>query len=88
TSAAVGLPIALASSAGFIRGGMNAALPGLSGGYLGFIYLPAFIGIVCLSVLTAPLGAKLAHNLPVSKLKKIFACLLLIMGTKMLYGMF
>jgi len=88
TAAAVGLPIALAASAGFILGGQAAALPGLSAGYLGFVYLPAFIGIVAASVLTAPLGAKLAHSLPVGKLKKIFACLLIVMASRMLYGMF
>jgi uncharacterized membrane protein YfcA len=87
TAAAVGLPIAVAATAGFILGGQSAALPGLSGGYLGFVYLPAFIGIVAASVLTAPLGARLAHSLPVSKLKKIFACLLVVMATRMLYGM-
>ena len=37
------------------------------------------------SIITAPLGAKLAHSLPVGKLKKIFAFLLLAMGTKMLW---
>ncbi|PKN06919.1 MAG: hypothetical protein CVU73_13800 [Deltaproteobacteria bacterium HGW-Deltaproteobacteria-8] len=88
TAAAVGLPIALAATAGFIWGGMNTDLPGMAGGYLGFIYIPAFIGIVGASVLTAPLGAKLAHNLPVAKLKKAFACLLVIVATRMLWSMF
>ena len=87
TSAAIGFPIAVAGAAGFYVNGLSASLPGLAEGYAGFIYLPALAGVAAASVLTAPLGAKLAHSLPVGKLKKIFACLLLIMGTKMLWGM-
>jgi uncharacterized membrane protein YfcA len=52
------------------------------------VYLPALAGLVVASVLTAPLGAKLAHRLPVAKLKKIFAALLLVLGTRMLAGLF
>ena len=44
-------------------------------------------GIVAASVSTAPLGARLAHGLPVPKLKRAFALLLLIMGTKLLYDL-
>ncbi|WP_431190052.1 TSUP family transporter, partial [Desulfurivibrio dismutans] len=51
----------------------------------GFIYLPALVGIVAASVLTAPLGVRLAHSLPVDKLKRIFALLLLIVATRMLF---
>jgi len=87
TSAAIGFPIAVAGAAGFYVNGLSASLPGLAEGYAGFIYLPALAGVAAASILTAPLGAKLAHSLPVSKLKRIFACLLLIMGTKMLWGM-
>jgi uncharacterized membrane protein YfcA len=39
-------------------------------------------------MLTAPLGAKLAHSLPIGRLKRIFALLLIVMGTKMLLGLF
>ncbi|MDO9082509.1 MAG: sulfite exporter TauE/SafE family protein [Humidesulfovibrio sp.] len=88
TSAAIGFPIAVAGAAGYYVNGLSAPLPGLAEGYAGFIYLPALLGVAATSILTAPLGAKLAHSLPVSKLKKIFACLLIIMGSKMLYGMF
>ena len=88
TSAAIGFPIAVAGAAGYYVNGLSAPLPGLAEGYAGFIYLPALLGVAATSILTAPLGAKLAHSLPVSKLKKIFACLLIIMGSKMLWGMF
>jgi hypothetical protein len=47
--------------------------------------LPAFAGIVCASVLKAPFGAKLAHRLPVKRLKQVFAVLLVVMGTHVLF---
>ncbi len=86
TSAAIGLPIAVAGTAGYIVGGWNvAALPPYS---IGYVYLPALFGIAAVSVLTAPLGVKLAHSLPVDRLKRIFALLLYIVATKMLVGVF
>jgi len=86
TSAAIGLPIAIAGTFGFLVNGWgNPALPEYS---LGFIYLPALLGIAAVSVLTAPLGVKLAHSLPVDKLKKIFALLLIVVGTRMLWTIF
>jgi len=82
TSAAIGLPIALAGAAGFmITGWGNAALPPWSVGYVNF---PAFTGIVVASILFAPLGAKLAHTIPPKLLKRIFAVLLYILGTRIL----
>jgi uncharacterized membrane protein YfcA len=41
--------------------------------------------IACASVLTAPLGAKAAHALPVKSLKRVFACLLYLLAGYMLY---
>ncbi len=82
TSAAIGFPIAVAGAVGYLVNGLGAAnLPPWS---LGYIYLPALLGIVGCSVLTAPLGVRLAHSLPVGQLKRVFAVLLLVMGTKML----
>lgn len=82
TSAACGLPIALAGSVGFIVTGFNASsLPAWS---LGYIYGPALVGIAAASMLSAPLGAKLAHTLPTEILKKVFAIFLALVGTKML----
>ena len=63
-------------------------LTGLPAYSLGYVYLPALAGIVAASVLTAPLGVRLAHSLPVDKLKRVFALLLFVMGTKMLIGLF
>lgn len=73
TSSAIGLPIAIAGTFGYVLAGRGSSLPEYS---LGFIYLPALAGIVLGSVLTAPLGARTAHRLQVRPLKKIFALLL------------
>jgi uncharacterized membrane protein YfcA len=84
TSSACGLPIAIAGAIGFIfTGWKEVALPPYSSGY---VYWPAFAGIVVASILTAPLGARLAHRLPAAQLKRIFAVLLYILGIRMLMG--
>ncbi len=85
TSAAIGFPIAVAGAVGYTLNGL--AVPDLPSGSLGFVYLPALAGIALASICTAPLGARLAHSLPVTRLKKAFALLLLLMGTKMLAGL-
>lgn len=86
TSAAIGFPIAVAGTLGYIVNGLKAAetLPAFS---LGYVYLPALAGIVICSVLTAPLGVKLAHTLPVDRLKKVFAVLLILVASKMLWSL-
>jgi len=82
TSAACGLPIALAGAAGNIwTGWQNPELPDLS---VGFIYLPALVGIVATSVFFARIGAKLAHKLDGRLLKRIFAVVLIIVGLRFL----
>lgn len=85
TSAAIGFPIALAGALGYIASGLS--VNGLPSGALGFVYLPALAGIVVTSVLTAGSGARLAHRLPVARLKKLFALLLLLMALKMLWSL-
>ncbi|HEX8964569.1 MAG TPA: sulfite exporter TauE/SafE family protein [Rhodocyclaceae bacterium] len=85
TSAALGFPIALAGSIGYIASGMKAA--GLPEYSLGYIYLPAFVGVVAFSFLMAPVGARLAHKLPVKQLKRAFGGFLALLATKMLYGL-
>ena len=84
TSSACGLPIAIAGAVGFmLTGWQNQALPENS---FGFVYWPAFLGIILTSVLTAPLGARLAHRLPARALKKVFAIFIAILGVRMLLG--
>lgn len=85
TSAAIGFPIALAGALGYMANGL--AVPALPPWSLGFVYLPALAGISLASMLTAPMGARLAHSLPVARLKMIFALLLIVIGSKMLAGL-
>jgi uncharacterized membrane protein YfcA len=85
TSAAIGFPIAVAGTLGYVYNGLAADLPH---GSLGYVYLPALLGIIVASVLTAPLGVRLAHSLPVDKLKRVFAVLLLVVATRMLISVF
>lgn len=82
TAAACGLPIAVAGALTNIAVGWHAAaLPSYS---LGFVYLPALLGIVATSVISARFGAELAHRLEVRVLKRIFAVFLLVVGIRFL----
>jgi len=83
TSAAIGFPIAIFSSTGYVINGWNAT--NMPPGSLGYLYLPALFGIVATSVFTAPIGAKLAHKLPVKTLKRVFACVLYFLAVSMVY---
>jgi uncharacterized protein len=83
TSAALGFPIALAGTLANIYYGMNT--PDLPPGSLGFVYLPALLVVSFASVLTAPLGARTAHRLPVKSLQRVFALALFVLGGYMLY---
>lgn len=83
TSAAVGLPIAFAGALGYVINGWS--LTGLPEYTLGFVYWPAVIAMAIASFFTAPLGAKLAHSLPIPLLKKCFALLLIGLSLQMLF---
>lgn len=91
TSAAIGLPIALSGTLGYaLSGALNPAVAEgvLPWGSVGYVYLPAVLLISVVSYFTAPLGVRLAHRLPVSTLKKIFAILLVSLSGKMLHSVF
>ena len=82
TSSACGLPIALAGAASFmIIGWHNPDLPAHS---LGFVYLPALLGIALTSMFFARFGARLAHKLSPRLLKRLFAALLFCVGLSFL----
>ncbi|MDL9998234.1 sulfite exporter TauE/SafE family protein [Variovorax sp. J22P240] len=83
TSAALGFPIAVANVVGYVWSGQT--VQGLPEGSFGFIWLPALCVIAVCSFLIAPLGAKAAHSLPVSKLKRIFASILYVLAAYMLW---
>ncbi len=81
TSAACGLPIAIAGTLGFIITGWHTtAIPYASG----YVYWPAFAAIGIASMLFAPVGAHLAHTLPVPMLRRMLALLLVGLGVRML----
>lgn len=86
TSAAIGLPLAIAGTIGYIVNGLG--IEGRPVGSLGFVSVPA-VALICLtSFMTAPLGAKLTHTLPIPLIRKIFAALILVLITKMLITIF
>ena len=78
TSAACGLPIAIAGALGFMIFGMQAqvTVPNT----IGFVHIYAFLGISSMSFFTAKVGAKVAHILSPQLLKKCFAILLTVVG--------
>lgn len=82
SGAAIVVPVTLVGSLGYIVSGW--ALKGLPEHSLGFVFLPALAAIVAGSVITAPMGARMAHRLPVQTLKRIFAVIMLILATRML----
>ena len=82
TSAALGFPISLAGTLGYLLAPGATSLPS---GTLGYVYIPALISVAAASVLTAPLGAKAAQVLPSTTMKKMFAVMLYLMAAYMLY---
>lgn len=78
TSAACGLPIALAGALGYILVGRDAG--GLPAWSTGYVYWPAVAAISIASVSSAPLGARLAHRLERRRLKRVFAVFLALLG--------
>ena len=74
-----------AGTVGYIISGWNTVgLPGFP--YtLGFLHLPALFAVVLMSIITAPLGAKTAHSMDTKPLKRIFAGLLYLLATYMLW---
>jgi uncharacterized protein len=83
TAAACTLPVALAGALGYALAGQGTPIPGWSTGYL---YWPAIGVIALVSMLTAPLGARLAQRLPVRQLRRLFAVLLLVVAVDMFIG--
>jgi uncharacterized protein len=83
TSAALGFPIAVSGTIGYIIAGWD--LEGLPPGAVGFLYVPALLLIATTSVLLAPVGAAAAHRMNVRHLKRVFAGLLFVLAGYMLY---
>jgi uncharacterized membrane protein YfcA len=82
TSSACGLPIAIAGTLGFLVVGWGRE--GLPAGSTGFVYWPAVGAILLTSIPAAPIGARLAHTLPVVTVERVFGSLLLLVAAKLL----
>jgi len=82
TSAAIGLPISIAGTLGYLINGWGQS--SFADYTLGFVYVPAVVLISVASYFTAPYGVKSVHQLPITMIKKIFAVLLIILSLKML----
>ena len=83
TSAALGLPVAIAGTIGFAIAGYHASnLPPLS---VGYVYMPALLAIAAGSVACAPIGARAAHRWPVKTLRRGFAFMLYALAAYMLW---
>ncbi|WP_127716675.1 sulfite exporter TauE/SafE family protein [Halobacteriovorax sp. HLS] len=81
-SASVGIPIALAGTCSYIYNGLQVDnLPEYS---LGYIYLPAFIGVILTSSFFARIGAKISNKLPQTQMKRGFAIFLMVVAVKMI----
>ena len=83
TSAALGFPIAFGGTLGYIATGYFKGV-GLAAYSLGYVYLPALLWLVIGAAVTAPLGAKATHRMPVDRLRQIFAAVLFVLATRML----
>jgi uncharacterized membrane protein YfcA len=82
TSSALGFPIAAASAIGYIIGGLN--VENLPNHTLGYIFLPALLCISMMSMVTAPIGVKIAHQLNTTQLRRLFAVVLICIASYML----
>jgi uncharacterized protein len=78
TSAALGFPIALAGTLGYMWAGRD--LPQMPPGSVGYLYLPGLAVISLASISTAPLGARTAHRMDIRPLQKVFAAVLYILA--------
>ena len=83
TSAACGLPIAVAGALGFMWFGAKEQIEVPN--TIGYVHVYAFLGISVMSFITAKFGAKVAHLLSPAMLKKCFAGLLVVVGCYFIY---
>ncbi len=83
TSSACGVAIGLSSALGYALHAPEGALPGFS---VGYVYLPAALGVAAASVLSAPFGTRLAHRLSGEALRRVFAVFLLLVALSIFWS--
>jgi uncharacterized membrane protein YfcA len=81
TASALGFPIAIAGTLGYVHRGFAETL--VADGFVGYVYWPALLPIVVLSVLTAPLGVAAALRLKPARLRRVFGAILLLVSARM-----
>lgn len=86
TSITLALPIATAGTIGFVYAGWHSL--GLPAWSLGYVYLPALLGIATFTFLSVPFGVALSHRLPAPRLKRIFGLLVLLVAARILWKAF
>ena len=86
TSAGIGSLIALTGALGYYWQGH--AAQGLPEWSLGYIYLPAVLGIAVTGMIAAPIGATVTHRVPVRTLKRCYAVFLFFSAARMAWGLF
>lgn len=84
TAAACGIPIAIFGTLGYAISGLQANLNVQYA--IGYLYLPAFLGIALFSSLSASWGAKVAHCVSEKRLKQLFAAFLIFSSSQILYS--
>lgn len=82
TASGFGLVIALPAVAGFLASGWSA--PGKPPLTLGLVNLPAFAIVVAMTLVTTPLGVRLAHATEARRLRRLFALFIIVMALNML----
>jgi len=84
TASAIGILISIPGAIGFIAAGWTT--PGLPPFSLGYVNLLGFALIVPMTLLMAPIGARIAHTIPPTALRKAFALFLFLTAVRMFYG--
>ena len=83
TSSACGVAIGLGSALGYA---LHPPAGALDGPAVGYVYLPAAVGVALASVLAAPVGTRLAHRLSGAHLKRVFAGFLVAVALALAFG--
>lgn len=85
TSAALAWTISVAGLMGYVYSGWH--IQGLPEHTLGFVYLPVVVALSVCTVIFAPLGVKVSHQLSPDKLKMAMGILLFLIATQMVWKM-
>ena len=81
TAAALGVPISLAAGLGYLM----PSSPVGCGYCMGYVFLPVVLATGAATLISAPLGARVAHILPQLILRRLFAILLVSVAADLIY---